>query len=161
MIKQDARSLSPQAQQTLRVQAVKAMLDGMTQSEAARRFGVSRKTANAWMKQYRQGGMKVLKAKPQGRPKGPVAPPRLAGRPGRPYDHRPHARPDQDAICALDARRAGPTDPTALWRERVGVDRGPLAASVGFYPTEAGAPRVGAKSQTGRTLARGGVSANA
>ncbi len=70
-MKQDARSLTPQAQQALRVQAVKAMLEGMTQSEAARRFGVSRKTANTWMKQYRQGGMKVLKAKPQGRPKGP------------------------------------------------------------------------------------------
>ena len=70
-MKQDARSLAPQAQQALRVQAVKAMLDGMTQSEAARRFGVSRKTANDWMKQYRQGGMRILKAKPQGRSKGP------------------------------------------------------------------------------------------
>ena len=70
MMKQDARSLSSQAQQALRVQAVKAILEGMTQSEAARRFGVSRKTANAWMKQYCQGGTRALQAKPQGRPKG-------------------------------------------------------------------------------------------
>lgn len=70
--KQDTRSLSSQAQEALRLRAVQAMLEGMSQTEAARRFGVSRKTANGWMKQYRQGGAQALKAKPQGRPKGPA-----------------------------------------------------------------------------------------
>lgn len=58
------------------MRAVKAMLDDMSQSEAARRFGVSRKTAHGWLKQYRQGGIEELKTKPQGRPKGQT---RLAG----------------------------------------------------------------------------------
>jgi len=46
------------------------VLDGVTQTETARRIGVARGTAAGWMKQYRQGGAKALKAKPQGRPKG-------------------------------------------------------------------------------------------
>lgn len=72
----DARSLSSQAQQALRERAVKAMLDGLSQGAAAHQFGVSRQQANAWMKQYRQGGWPALRAKAQGRPK---APSRLAG----------------------------------------------------------------------------------
>lgn len=72
----DARSLSPQTQQALRERAVRAMLEGMTQSAAAGHFGVSRQRANAWLKQYRAGGWAALKARPQGRPK---ASSRLAG----------------------------------------------------------------------------------
>ena len=70
-MKKDARSLTPQAQQALRERAVKAMLEGMTQVQAAHTFGVSRQRANTWMQQYRQSGWEALKARPQGRPKAP------------------------------------------------------------------------------------------
>jgi transposase len=66
----DARSLSPQAQEALRTHTVKAILGGMKQTEAVRVFGVSRAAIGKWMKQYRECGLKALKAKPQGRPKG-------------------------------------------------------------------------------------------
>jgi len=68
--KQDARSLSPEAQEALRERAVAAVMGGMTQAKAAELLGVARGTVVGWMKQYRQGGAQSLKAKPQGRPKG-------------------------------------------------------------------------------------------
>ena len=71
MIKQDARSLTPQAQEALRRRAVEAVRGGMTQTEAAKTFGVARGTVNKWMRQYRADGARALKARPQGRPKGP------------------------------------------------------------------------------------------
>jgi transposase len=67
---QDARSLSSQAQEALRRRAVGAVRGGMTQAQAAGAFGVARPTVAKWMKQYRQGGIKALKARPQGRPRG-------------------------------------------------------------------------------------------
>ena len=70
-MKKDARSLAPQAQQALRERAVKAMLEGMTQVQAAHTFGVTRQRANTWMQQYRRGGWEALKTRPQGRPKSP------------------------------------------------------------------------------------------
>lgn len=66
----DARSLSPQAQEALRLRTVQAVVAGMKQTQAVRVFGVSRAAIGKWMKQWRQGGTKTLKAKPQGRPKG-------------------------------------------------------------------------------------------
>ena len=71
MIKHDARSLSPQAQETLRLNVVAAVSGGMKQVEAVRVFGVSRAAIGQWMKRYRQGGRKSLRARRQGRPPGP------------------------------------------------------------------------------------------
>ncbi len=77
MMKQiDARSLPASAQEALRRRAVQAVEDGMTQTRAAQTLGVARGTVAKWMKQYRQGGARSLKARPQGRPPGPA---RLAG----------------------------------------------------------------------------------
>ena len=66
----DARSLSSDAQEALRLRTVQAIIGGMKQTEAVRVFGISHAAVAKWMKQYRQGGAKTLKAKPQGRPKG-------------------------------------------------------------------------------------------
>jgi len=66
----DARSLPSVAQEDLRRKAVKAVLDGKTQVEAAKLFGITRQAVGKWMKAYREGGVKKLKAKRKGRPKG-------------------------------------------------------------------------------------------
>ncbi len=63
----DARSLSSVAQEDLRRKAVKAVLDG---TEVAKLFGITRQAIGKWMKAYREGGVKKLKAKRKGRPKG-------------------------------------------------------------------------------------------
>ena len=55
MEKVDARSLSPKAQERLRQLAVKAVLDGKKQVEAAKLFGVTRRAISNWLKAYRQG----------------------------------------------------------------------------------------------------------
>ncbi|EPR36314.1 putative transposase [Desulfovibrio sp. X2] len=66
----DARSLSATAQEELRKRAVKAVLGGMKQTEAARVFGVTRQAIGRWLRSYRAGGSDALGAKPQGRPTG-------------------------------------------------------------------------------------------
>lgn len=67
---QDARSLPTVAQEDLRRKAVKAVLDGMKQVEVAKLLGITRQAVGKWMKAYREGGAKALKAKQKGRPKG-------------------------------------------------------------------------------------------
>ena len=68
-MKKDARSLPAEAQEALRTTAVKAVVKGMKQEIAAQTFGVTRQAVGKWMKAYREGGMKALAAKAQGRPK--------------------------------------------------------------------------------------------
>ena len=67
---QDARSLPAIAQEDLRRKAVNAVLDGKKQVEVANLFGITRQAVGKWMKAYREGGTKALKAKKKGRPKG-------------------------------------------------------------------------------------------
>lgn len=66
----DARSLPAVAQEDLRRKAVKAVLGGMKQVEAAKVLGVTRQAIGKWLKAYRQGGLRTLKAKRQGRSRG-------------------------------------------------------------------------------------------
>jgi transposase len=66
----DARSLPSVAQEDIRRRAIKAVLDGTKQVKVAEFFGVTRHAVGKWVKAYRQGGDKALKAKRKGRPKG-------------------------------------------------------------------------------------------
>jgi transposase len=64
----DARFLSPQAQEDLRCGVVAAVRGGMSQTEAAKTFGVSRQFVNAWMRRCRDGGLRRLRSKRRGWP---------------------------------------------------------------------------------------------
>ena len=66
----DARTLSGDAQETLRKRAVHAVLSGMTQGDAARAFGVSRYAVIQWMAAYREGGEAALATRKKGPKKG-------------------------------------------------------------------------------------------
>ena len=66
----DFRSLPPQAQEDIRKKAVRAVLEGRTRLEAAALFGVSNKKVGEWVRMYKEGGEKTLKAKKRGRPTG-------------------------------------------------------------------------------------------
>lgn len=66
----DARSLPAIAQEDLRRKAVKAVLKGQKQVATARLFGVTRQAISNWVKSYRSNGVRALKAKLRGRPKG-------------------------------------------------------------------------------------------
>src|SRR5688500_3342824 len=70
MQRDDARRLSAEAQQALRIRTVKAVCSGMTQVEAARVFGVTRQAVGKWMRAHAAGGVRALKAQRRGRPKG-------------------------------------------------------------------------------------------
>lgn len=67
----DARKLSRSAQDTIRRKTVKAVVDGeMTQTKAAKVFGVSRTSVCLWFKRYRKGGAGALSSRPKWRPRG-------------------------------------------------------------------------------------------
>lgn len=70
MAKRDARFLSPDAQAEVRLRVLGALRDGMTQTEAARTFGVSRWSVVRWAKADREGGEAALAAKRRGRRTG-------------------------------------------------------------------------------------------
>jgi transposase len=73
MSNEDARSLPGAAQAALRKRAVQAVLDGMTQAEAARVFGVHPNAVGRWIKRYRQGGWEGLAERRRGRRAGEQA----------------------------------------------------------------------------------------
>jgi transposase len=73
MTDEDTRSLPAAAQAALRNRAVRAVLDGMTQAEAARVFGVHHNAVNRWVKRYRQGGWAGLAEQRRGRRPGEQA----------------------------------------------------------------------------------------
>ena len=73
MTDEDARSLPEAAQAALRNRAVRVVLGGMTQAQAARVFGVHPNAVNRWIKRYRQGGFQGLSARRRGRRAGEQA----------------------------------------------------------------------------------------
>ncbi|HVW43961.1 MAG TPA: helix-turn-helix domain-containing protein [Amycolatopsis sp.] len=70
MAARDARSLSAEALETLRRRAVAAVEAGVTRSEVARLFGVSRKTVGAWVAAYQESGDEAFRPKRRGRRPG-------------------------------------------------------------------------------------------
>jgi len=70
MTSEDARSLPGAAQAALRNRAVQAVLDGRTQAEVARVFGVHPNAVNRWVKRYREGGWAGLSERRRGRRAG-------------------------------------------------------------------------------------------
>ncbi len=73
MSNNDARSLPGAAQAALRKRAVQAVLDGRSQAETARLFGVHPNAVNRWVKRYRQGGFHALSEGRRGRRAGEQA----------------------------------------------------------------------------------------
>jgi transposase len=70
MAKRDARFLSPDAQAAIRLRVLDALRDGMTQTEAAKTFGISRWSVVQWAKAQRCGGEPALAPKRRGRRTG-------------------------------------------------------------------------------------------
>lgn len=67
----DARSLSQDAQEALRVRGVRLIVeDGWTQVAVAEALGVSDRVVGRWMKRYRRGGWKALAKRRRGRRAG-------------------------------------------------------------------------------------------
>ena len=72
MTRMDARRLSPDAQQDLRRRVVYAVReDGMSQTQAARTFGVCRQSVAAWTEAVEAGGTRALAARKRGPKPGP------------------------------------------------------------------------------------------
>lgn len=67
MLEGDARSLSQDAQEALRVRGVKLLLEGWTQVEVAEALGVHERQVRRWQKRYRQGGWEALAKRRRGR----------------------------------------------------------------------------------------------
>ena len=66
----DARMLSPQAKEVLRLRVVHAVVEQqMRPMEAVRVFRVSRTAVFGWVRAYRAGGVRSLRAHALGRPR--------------------------------------------------------------------------------------------
>lgn len=71
MKKIDNRKLSQDAQETIRIRAIRMINEqGKTAVETARLLGVARSSVENWKKAFRNGGEKALKKTRRGRPKG-------------------------------------------------------------------------------------------
>jgi transposase len=68
MEKRDARSLSAEGQEDLRRRVVEAVGKGLSQTEAARVFGVARGTISRWIGLVERAGRRGLQARRRGRP---------------------------------------------------------------------------------------------
>jgi len=65
----DARKLTPEAQEALRIRVISAIVNqGMKQVDACKTFNVGRTAVFNWLKAYRKGGSSALKSKKRGRP---------------------------------------------------------------------------------------------
>jgi transposase len=67
MVEGDARSLSQDAQEALRVRGVKLLLEGWTQVGVAEALGVGERQVRRWRKRYERGGMEALAKRKRGR----------------------------------------------------------------------------------------------
>jgi len=64
----DARTLPSVAQEDLRRKVLRAIVRGEKQVQAAQLFGVTRQAVGKWVKKYREGGARALRARKRGRP---------------------------------------------------------------------------------------------
>lgn len=110
----DARSLPAIAQEDIRRKVVKAVLDGKKQVEMAKLFGVTRQAVGKWVKAYREGGEKALKAKRRGRRKGGLLLPWQAAQISKAVVHRcpdqlklPFCLWTREAVAQLIEQRFG------------------------------------------------------
>lgn len=115
MASHDARKLTPAAQENLRRRVVAAVRGGMSKSEAARVFGVTRQSIHNWMGAVRERGASALRARKRG--------PKPGSRTLAPHQAATVVRmitascPDQlflpfflwtrEAVCALAERKFG------------------------------------------------------
>lgn len=66
----DGRRLDAATQAHVRRTVVQAVRGGLTQTAAAKQFGVSLRAVNQWIAATKEGGLRALHAKPRGRPAG-------------------------------------------------------------------------------------------
>ncbi|MCZ7555768.1 MAG: IS630 family transposase [Bacteroidia bacterium] len=66
MEKQDARTLSPEAQEQLRKQAIRLRKTGMTYTEISQIIDASRNSVSIWCRQYEEHGASAIKSKKRG-----------------------------------------------------------------------------------------------
>lgn len=120
---QDARTLSPEAQQALRERVVHAVqAEGLTVAAAARAFGVNRSTASGWVNAFRRHGADALAAQPRGRKPRPLL---AADQEARLLGVLTEHTPDQvglaetlwtrDAVAAWAARELGVARSRWVW----------------------------------------------
>lgn len=117
MPKQDARKLSPDAQEDLRRRVMTAVNDGMKVTEAARTFGVTRQSIHNWINTVEAEGVRGLRAQRRGPKAGArlLAPHQRASlvrsiTAGCPDQLRlPFALWTRDAVIDLAQRRFGVT----------------------------------------------------
>ena len=157
MTRRDTRTLSPDAQEALRFRAVAALRGGMAKASAARTFGVSRTSIDAWLTRVAMGNINSLRSRKRGRPAKPALKGHQAATIVKLITDR---TPDQlklpfmlwtrEAVRDLIARRCGLTISVRT--------AGRYLKRWGFHAAEAGPPRIRTRPGGGQALEERGVS---
>jgi len=66
----DARSLSQDEQEALRIRGVELVLEGQSKAAVAKELGVGRRQVHRWMERYDEGGWEALSKRRRGRSLG-------------------------------------------------------------------------------------------
>lgn len=64
----DTRCLSSADQEALRRRVIQDLRKGMSQAQASRVYGLSRRSVNGWHRRFREGGLAAIQSRPRGRP---------------------------------------------------------------------------------------------
>lgn len=101
------RCLAPGEQETLRREALQAIMNGEKKTRVAERLGVTRQAVHRWVRRYRAGGPASLEARPRGRKKI---------RPLLPWQE------EQVSGAILRQPPGGPSRQAAAWTKRAIAD---------------------------------------
>ena len=94
----DARKLTPEAQEALRMRVIDAVVNqGMRQVDACKTFNVGRTAVYNWLRVYEQGGHGGPEGE-EARAQARLQPERPSGGYGGPAHHRPLPRPVEAAV---------------------------------------------------------------
>ena len=120
----DARQLSDEVLQALRLRALRGCELGYTETEVAELLGLSRETVSRWWTAYAEDGMEALPGERTGRPVG-------SGRtlndgpggvaPDDPQREKPRGGGDRLAVVDPQGRRR--LDPQGVWDRHASADR--------------------------------------
>jgi len=159
MNKRDARFFTPEAQESIRLHVMKAVLGGMKTG----RRGVRVRGVAPWRDRRVVGGVsggQGAARTPRRETEGRGSPQGVAGRAGRACYPRPNARSVQAPLCLVDARSRGGSGVEMIRGAGLSDDDESVVEGVGLRAPETHAPRMGTKPQGGGALAESPLSTN-
>ena len=155
----DARQLSDEVLQALRLRALRGCELGYTEIEVAELLGLSRETVSRWWIAYAEDGVQALPGERTGRPVG-------SGRTlndGQAAWLRTILKPEEprggrDRLAVVDPQGRRRLDPQPVWDRHASADRRRVPQAVGLHGQGAASSCQGSGPRGGPQVAGGDLS---